>query len=81
MDTFKIGDRVAVPDKVSVDSYILYKQYKDKYSFIVCPCNIKPTDRFVVKFVLGKKGLLLNYENRENVVTLVMAKDVKKVRK
>lgn len=81
METFKVGDRVVVTDKVSVDSYVLYKQYKDKYSFIVCPCNIKPTDRLVVKFVLGKKGLLLNFEGKENVVTLIMTKDVKKVRK
>ena len=81
METFKVGETVMIKEKASVDSLMLYKQYQMKYSFLVCPCNVKRTDRLVVKFVIGNKGLLLNYEGRENVVTMMVTKDVKKVHK
>ena len=31
------------------------------------------------EYVIGDKGLLLHYEGRENVVTMMVTKDVKKV--
>ena len=79
MENFKVGETVMVKDKASVDSLTLYKQFKMKYSFLICPCNVKRTDRLVVKYVIGNKGLLLHYEGRENVVTMMVTKDVKKV--
>ena len=81
MENFKVGETVMVKEKASVDSLTLYKQYKMKYSFLVCPCNVKRTDRLIVKYVIGTKGLLLHYEGREDVVTMMVTKDVKKVHK
>ena len=42
---------------------------------------VKRTDRLIVKYVIGTKGLLLHYEGREDVVTMMVTKDVKKVHK
>ena len=81
METFKVGDTVMVKEKASVDSLMLYKQFKMKYSFLVCPCNVKKTDRLVVRYVIGNKGLLLHYKNNEKIVTMMVIKDVKKAHK
>ena len=53
--------------KLSKESYLLYKQYKNESPLMVCPCHLE--DKILkVSLVIDKKIALLNFNESITVV-------------
>lgn len=65
------GQKVKIK-KLSKESYLLYKQYKNKSPLMVCPCHLE--DKVLeVSVIVDKKIAVLNFNNN---ITITYLKDL-----
>lgn len=77
--SFRVGEKVLLKAKASAESILLWKGYSQKYPYLIGPCNIPTTQVLVIKCIVGKTGLLVQYLDNELKLSMVRAKDVKRV--
>jgi hypothetical protein len=65
------GQKVKIK-KLSKESYLLYKQYKNESPLMVCPCHLE--DKVLeVSVIVDKKIAVLNFNNN---ITITYLKDL-----
>lgn len=65
------GQKVKIK-KLSKESYLLYKQYKNQSPLMVCPCHLE--DKVLeVSAIIGRNIALLTFNN---VITITYLKDL-----
>jgi hypothetical protein len=70
-ELFSINQKVKIK-KLSKESYLLYKQYKQSSPLIVCPCHLE--DKILeIKNLFNDQIALLQYEDS---ITIVYLKDL-----